>query len=208
MNHGFTLLELSVVLAILAAVAALVIPLVNDSDERSRDTAARASIQAVRDAFTGQFLQDMKYTPWYQSAPLSVRLHDLFSANRISPDSNTYSLDTRKGWRGPYLDVSRASQITAGDALIPQYAGANDLAPFDPWGRPMVIQYPLLPSLEESLHYARIVSAGPDGIIQTPHDPVMSSPSLARLAGRESNSSTQARGDDIVLFLNRADVYE
>ena len=46
--------------------------------------------------------------------------------------------------------------------------------------------------------YARLVSAGPDGILSTPRD---------LCAGRERDSLA-ARGDDLVLFLNRADEAE
>jgi prepilin-type N-terminal cleavage/methylation domain-containing protein len=103
------------------------------------------------------------------------------------------------------------------------FGTAGEQALGDPWGNPYVIQIPppeafkggsLAPDTLR-LKYARIVSAGPDGILETPcymtpalntkgEDPQL----FLRLAGRTENGETTARGDDIVFFLNREDIYE
>jgi len=97
------------------------------------------------------------------------------------------------------------------------YGVAGEQAVGDPWGNPYVLQVPPEiafqdPSDAKRFHYARLVSAGPDGVLQTP---CFSSGSLSadarrvlRLAGRFPDGSISARGDDIVLFLNRPDVFE
>lgn len=91
----------------------------------------------------------------------------------------------------------------------------------DPWGNPYVLQIP--PSYafsgaasnitaEVRFHYARVVSAGPDGRLETPcHE----SPGggerarrLVRQAGLIDRSDRSARGDDLVLFLFRNDIDE
>lgn len=105
------------------------------------------------------------------------------------------------------------------------YGYPGEPALIDPWGNPYVLQIPppqafadnlgVLKEVsdEERFHYARIVSAGPDGILSTPcfyanTNSVGSSWSEAdRLISRVAGSPSD-RGDDLVLFLNRADLPE
>lgn len=132
-----------------------------------------------------------------------------------------------RGWRGPYLSARNAGEWPAPDArrfkddatfaergFTARYGRTNEVALLDPWGNPYVVQFP------DASHfaalrgrsgadregserwrwpYARVVSAGPDGRLETPRD---------RCAGRAADGSARARGDDIVMFLGRADVYE
>jgi prepilin-type N-terminal cleavage/methylation domain-containing protein len=89
------------------------------------------------------------------------------------------------------------------------YGIPGDLAVADPWGNPIVLQIPPESAFSNSaagtkrFRYARLVSAGADGIIATPRD---------RLAGLvvlpDGGIDTSARSDDLVLFLNRADTHE
>jgi len=142
-----------------------------------------------------------------------------------------------QGWRGPYLSVASSVENEAPEraGLFPEFddkrfkndttfgargfyrqksdpEGAIDTSPYgeagdpaigDSWGNPLVLQVPSSTaepsmSLTRRWRYARLVSAGPDGILQTPRN---------RLAGRDS-AGVEARGDDLVLFLYRADTYE
>lgn len=94
----------------------------------------------------------------------------------------------------------------------------GDLVIGDPWGNPVVLQIPpddafSSPTDTKRWRYARLVSAGPDGVLSTPYyDLTVTNPSTrmteARLAGRRDSNTVTARGDDLVLFLNRIDVYE
>ena len=104
------------------------------------------------------------------------------------------------------------------------YGFAVEPALFDPWGNPYVLQIPPRQAFasgsgsladiddEERFRYARIVSAGPDGILSTPcffgntnssgsaWGPAQRRDSI--FAGRPAD-----RGDDLVLFLTRPDRY-
>jgi hypothetical protein len=81
----------------------------------------------------------------------------------------------------------------------------GDLAVADPWGNPVVIQIPPVSAFtgaapeRKRARYARVVSAGPDGFLTTPPD---------RLGGRLADGTAPPRGDDLVQFLHRADMYE
>ncbi len=101
------------------------------------------------------------------------------------------------------------------------YGFATEPAIGDPWGNPYVLQIPPpqafaspdTVSARTRFRYARFVSAGPDGILSTPCFPVDAATwgeetrRVSRLAGRDARGAS-ARGDDIVLFINRSDVFE
>ena len=101
----------------------------------------------------------------------------------------------------------------------------------DPWGNPYVLQVPppqAFPDAAKSVtnvsdevrfRYARVVSAGPDGALQTPCFGENSTNwwatswnaracRLRRQAGLVDGGDRSARGDDIVLFLLRNDIDE
>lgn len=231
---GFTLMELLVVIVILAALAGLVVSQVDSSQENAELTVARADLQVVSEALFGSaagvgYLQDMKYVPGFRR--VEVRVHDLFSPSSY-PSFATFDPGTKRGWRGPYLrksscvantDPARNGLFPASgdrrfpsdstflargfydDASVSRYGLVGDFTVADPWGNPVVIQVPLAVAFStpvndaQQTQFMRLVSAGPDGQLTTPPD---------RLAGRLSDGSTAARGDDLVLFPNRADVYE
>ena len=97
------------------------------------------------------------------------------------------------------------------------YGFVGEQAVADPWGNPYVLQIPPSeafenPSEARRFHFARLVSAGPDGAIQTPCFGAGSwtdeDRRAVRLAGRLPDGSAESRGDDIVLFLDRSDTYD
>jgi type II secretory pathway pseudopilin PulG len=182
------------------------------------------------------YLADMKHVPGFRS--VNVRIHDLISAPNYpgNPAAASFDSASQRGWRGPYLRNAQGvrntnpgrngafpasdERRTPGDATFQErgffpdagsspYGSAGELAVADPWGNPIVLQVP--PELAFSgstrdskrFRYGRLVSAGADGFLATPLD---------RLAGLVVNPDgtidTSARGDDLVLFLNRSDTYE
>jgi type II secretory pathway pseudopilin PulG len=185
-------MELLLVVVILAALSALVVPKVDFFTDQASGAVARATLQTVREAITGSasepgYLADMKPLPGFRSVDFT--LHHLLSLPTY-PGAVRFDPVAQRGWRGPYL--------------------RNEAA--DPWGNPIVVQIPpetafSRPTNEKRFHYARLISAGPDGIVSTPLD-VPGDPDLARLAGLVSDGKSPARGDDLVLFLNRADIHE
>lgn len=230
-ERAFTLMELLVVIVILAAVATLVISNVDHTRDDAEATVARATMQTLREALTGSsagpgYLADMKYVPGFRSVDL--RTHDL-----LSPASYLFDPVANRGWRGPYLrnaagvantNASRAGKFPEGgdrrfagdktflergffyNGMKSHYGTTGYPAVADPWGNPIIVQVPPASAFSGSaseakrFRYARLVSAGPDGVLSTP----LNKP----LAGMRPNGTAPKRGDDLVLFLNRADTYE
>lgn len=234
--RGFTLIEMLVVITILGALAGLVITTVNiDGSTGDAETiAARATMQTIAETLLGSaagpgYLEDMRYVPGFKSVDL--RLNGLLAKEEDWPD---FDPNTRRGWRGPYLRNAMGVRNTntlrngtfpasderrnSGDATFLErkfyppdaspspYGNPGDLAVADPWGNPIVVQVPPVTAFGGSasdakrFRYARLVSAGVDGELTTRLDD--------RLAGMQFDGSSAERGDDLVLFLNRSDIYE
>ena len=158
-------------------------------------------------------LDDFAAAPGAPSAPTPAGYAPYAAFTNWNPQAS-------RGWRGPYLDTPRRIEYPAPNArsrasgatfaergFFPNgqntYGAAGEAAIEDPWGNPFVIQVPpsavfaASPASPDAsprrrFRFARIVSAGPDGALQTP------------LAQRFP--APDARGDDLVLFINRADV--
>lgn len=187
-----------VTLVILAAAAALVVPLVDSASEDAAATATRATLSAMRDAVLGDgaspgFAADMGTDPGS-------------SADLLRRPSGAPSFDpsTAHGWRGPYVRCASVRYVIDGTTgFAAEYGASDDPFPADAWGRPVVLQIPdadgvPAPTADETRH-ARLVSAGADGVLQTPRTPAGAAPGTALLPARS------ACGDDLVLFLRVAD---
>jgi general secretion pathway protein G len=201
------MVEMLLVLVILATLAAIVVPKFTGRSEQAKQTAAQTQIANLSTALDA-FEVDNGYYP-----KGSDGLTELLEQPKDA-----------KNWRGPYMKQG---------------------IPKDPWGNPYVLQIPPNEAFESAteerrFHYARLVSAGPDGVLQTPclkgmdylafHDNPPSDPDAEpppaplwaaldgagiadyrralRLAGRVASGDPSNRGDDLVLFLNRPDIYE
>lgn len=226
-KQGFTLVELVTVIAILSVLAMLVIQNVSFVRDEAEHTVTVTNLQSIRDAFCGSagslgYLDDMKYDALYGGT--NARVGYLLA---LPAGARTYDLATRRGWHGPYLNNVRPvdNTNTALRGLFPGpddrrwatddtfetrgfhtndnrfvYGATNDVAMADAWGNPFVLQFPTNDLIDTNrLRFARVVSAGPNGILETPLD---------RLAGLETNGVVADRGDDLILFLKRPDVYE
>lgn len=232
--------ELLLVIIIIASLAALVVPAMDNTGEEAEMTAARATMRTLSEALTGSpdgpgYFSDMKHIPGFQR--IHFKTHDLLSSTYdvISKSSYpAYDPVTKRGWRGPYLRYARgvanlngarngtfpagherrfeddttfaqrgffnADGITSPygqpiDSMDPEQP--RELTVADPWGNPIVFQVPLASpegsTVEAELfRYARLISAGPDGELTT----------------QRNDPLAVVRGDDLVLFLNRADTYE
>lgn len=169
-QSGMTLAELAVLVILLIAFGFYVIPLATQYADTQRNASAQSSLEKYRAAIAGApgkpgILED--------TGELPSTVYDLF-VNPYPPTHHlfTFNAATGRGWRGPYLICDGTTGI-------------------DPWGNQIVIQRPPFGPENERDAYVRLISPGPNGVIDTPQNclyPV-----------------EQVRGDDIVLFINRDD---
>ena len=175
---GLTLAELLVVLAILAMISAIAIPLAGNYVADSRDAVTRQSLTRLREVIATywqdsgrQFPQRDATVPAVPSSRMNTpQLRYLFVNPHTNPESVTITFDPvyRLGWRGPYLVAINGALYTvnAATGFLENYGENGDPAVFDGWGQPIVLQNPGL--APDGLQDVRLVSAGPDGVLNTP----------------------------------------
>ena len=203
---GLTLLELVIVVAILAIVAGFIIPSGVYLENRAKYTAAKASLAAIRDAIVGTASQPGYYS---DTGQYPNTLQDLF----VQPAGvAAFNRDTNRGWRGPYLLNANATYPAYTNGFLgptsptpygttgnpANYGTTGDSAVVDPWGNVIILQWPTSGTPAQNQAFIRLISAGPDGTVETPQvDPGDPSEPYYPLPAD--------RGDDIVLFINHAD---
>ncbi|HLX61102.1 MAG TPA: prepilin-type N-terminal cleavage/methylation domain-containing protein [Planctomycetota bacterium] len=195
---GLTLLELLVVVAVMVALAAIVVPLLGSSQNDASMAATRTTMLALRDAIFGTdrasgFVEDVGDYPakahlagWPGGWP--EKIHDLLSNEHLPAPKQTFDIHTHRGWNGPYLrsaDGVYTVDTAHGFTSDYCYNSGADLAIIDAWNHPIVIQY-ITATVNPGDATVRLVSAGPDGVLNT------------------LPSDASAAGDDIVVPLKRA----
>jgi general secretion pathway protein G len=108
-RHGFTLIEILLVMTIIAILAAIVIPKMVGRSEQARQTATRADLSSIKTALDAYEVDNGFY-------PKS--LQDL-----IQPPSNA------RNWHGPYLES--LPQDPWGNPYVYSYPGRHNPNGFD-----------------------------------------------------------------------------
>ncbi|MDG2222250.1 MAG: type II secretion system protein [Rubripirellula sp.] len=201
MRRGFSLIELSIVVLVLAILSGIVVPLLGGLNQISTPTGTKSdkeiitetTMRSIRDAILGS---ETKPGAW---ADLGHR-PQLFPTDPIQlvaenhPLVGAFDPVTKIGWRGPYLRGS-----------IRQPDGANVFV--DGWGNPLTIFVPDTNSNlvmdREDIQYARLVSAGANGKIETL--PQNTKDYIPGEMDPATALSLHECGDDIVYFFFVAD---
>jgi len=211
--RGFTFIELLLTLMIVSAVGMLVVPsLVHRGSSAQRETTIR-SMEVIRQAIMSDYRDDMfeslpypRDTDRQMHPQLKYLFHNPAADLLASPtfqDLQAWSHDpvTGRGWSGGYINQSATStrvyEVDPARGFTTDYGKpigpANehgDPTPVDAWGNPIVLQQPVesggIHSSTSTL-FARLVSAGPDGILQTPLSVLEPTPAQI--------------GDDLVVFM-------
>jgi len=192
-RKALTLLELTVVVAVLAILSGLLMPLLTRSHAQAESAVSQTNLTRTRDAIVGStgFLNDTGRLP----AKLSELMINPFGAG---DPLAVWDYSLARGWRGPYLTHTGAVYaVVPALGFTADYGSDGEPAILDGWGRPMVIQRPTVGSSADRDEFTRLVCAGADGILQTPPD--------AEFNGKPYPLAS-VRGDDLVLFLMRSDV--
>jgi prepilin-type N-terminal cleavage/methylation domain-containing protein len=217
-RRGLTLLELLVVLTILIALGTLIVPMIGGFGRKSQQLATWENLARLRDLIVDRYAADMDGDlPRPAAVELGSGAHQrknhpqlryLFinpDTRDITPTPNATMLSNRR-WQGPYVKHGGARyRLDTDNNFTDTYGLGDDTTTgiggdpivVDAWGRPIVIQEPsthgaFTPDATDRT-YTRLVSAGPNGRIDT-------SLSIQMPIKAE-------RGDDIVVFLFRHDEY-
>lgn len=177
LQHGFTMLELMVVVAILAVIAGSAVMAFRDVEPSAQNDVTRFEMSQIAGAIDA-YLRDGNKWPDFDAgeryAPADLTF--LFEQG----DNADWSIDYRRGWRGPYLQHAR-EEAEIGNGLDingegDPLSGALEvhLTVTDPFinhnnpGRP----YQLLEEDFESPagQLKRIVSLGQNGVYELPCD--------------------------------------
>ncbi len=205
-KSAYSLLELLIVLVILIAVTMMVIPMVttrvetgNGRAQTPNEITTQATMNVIREAMIGEqgVLQNVGHEP--DAIPRHVtELVDQQPPERVQqtlPQLTKYDPMFNIGWRGPYV-MPTGTNVAGQPTLV------------DGWGNEIEIQVDFdgdgKVNREES-KFIRIVSAGPNGEIETPTDISNMVP------GSENEPSTLTKaecGDDMVVFLSVPDLRE
>jgi type II secretory pathway pseudopilin PulG len=165
-------LELVVVLFIVAALAAVAVPLVAGSRSQAQEAATTQTLVNVRDAVIQCWQDAPRELPKRNVADSSrvdyPQLYFLF-VNPATWTGSTYTSVSNfdpvhnTGWRGPYLNQATGTYtIDAVAGFTDSYGESLDKAVIDAWGNPVVLQYP---GVTAGLYDVRAVSAGDNGRI-------------------------------------------
>lgn len=107
--HGFTLLELLVVVTVLAAIAGGVIVSLGNLRETALQQTGRMEMQKVKEALL-RFRQDTGHLP----APSNPADFSALYAQGAEP---AWDMASGRGWRGPYLTSVGEGLVDIGDSL-------------------------------------------------------------------------------------------
>jgi prepilin-type N-terminal cleavage/methylation domain-containing protein len=112
---GFTLLELTAVMTILLVVAGGAMMAMGDTEETAKKQIALHEMQQLKQALL-RFRRDTGHFP-VPASPVD------FSALYEKKTEPAWSIDTGRGWRGPYLGGVRDGLVDIGDNLQPDGTG-------------------------------------------------------------------------------------
>lgn len=197
------MLELLVVLMILIATALIVIPSFSNiavitpagTTENPTQIATQATLNTVRNAMSGE--DGVIETLSHKSNALPRTINDLVSEEApehfsdVAPELTEYDPINKIGWHGPYVHPTGHNEV--GEPTI-----------VDGWGNELELQVDFdsdgnVDNTESK--YIRVVSAGPNGEIETPADISNMKP-----GEDETNELTLSEcGDDMVIFLRFPD---
>lgn len=127
--HGFTLIELMVVVAIIAILSSLSVGVISVVGKRNRMTAAKADIDKIQLALEQYYSHFGLYPPSNEDHTMNNVMYGALTGDTghdgtYTPGKNgDIDMDKHRLWRGPYLPIH--SKNTRNDGNVK-----------DPWGNP------------------------------------------------------------------------
>ncbi len=234
-EKGMTLLELTIVLLVLVALAGLTIPYVSGTGQMARCQATDATMQAIKEAIMGGASGPGFYGDLLGQYPAGSKQNTSYTGNDINLTyllskpawAQKYNPKTAVGWRGPYVQNGRMPPSGLDASFNPTNAFDSTVSAtfnnkvhesvtttpqiMDTWNRPIVLQVPCEKANSASTtctlkpEFARLVSAGPGSGIK-PGDAKIDTHIVYDVTATPVPDASD-RGDDRVLYLQRPDPY-
>lgn len=162
LRNAVTLVELVVVLCILAALSGIVVPLCSNQMAVAAQTATQSTLTKVQQAML-DYWHDTKLVTLdgvitFADEPQRFQLDWLFKSPVTNNTLSQFDPNLRRGWNGPYLIATNID--SGGPELV------------DAWNNGLVVQY-VNPTGD--IKDVRIVSPGPNGIVEIPSSTATSS---------------------------------
>ena len=195
-SRGFTLIELAVVLAIIAILAAVLTPMVTTYLEQARVARAQADLRTISDSVR-LYQRDSGRYPIYDSAGDYTADHAggkavIGASGGTGPSDgaggNSWSLSSQLATTSLELYLNNNYSGISGNSF-PKVSFNGPYIPTvdsDPWGNKYLLTAGNLS--RSSTNHAYVLSAGPNGTIETPRDVA-------------TGASLTAGGDDLILAI-------
>ena len=149
-SHGFTMIEILTVAAIIVLLASILLPAVGKARERAYISKAQATISAIETAIS-MYESDFGYYPGVNKTSIGTGGTNSGISNMMVNILSSYTLyNSYTKWQGPYMEF-KSEDITG------TYAGANQKL-IDPWGN----QYNYQINGPDIAPRVRVWSNGPD----------------------------------------------
>jgi len=194
-TKGFTLIELAVVLAIIAILAAILTPMVTNYLEQARVARSQADVRTIADAIK-LYQRDTGRYPIYDSFAAygtdTVAKADFTTGSGSTPTDGTGGSSWALGTQTATTSLELYLNNNYSGVVVSSFPKATFNGPYiatidsDPWGNKYFLTAGNLS--RGSANHAFVISAGPDGTLQTSRD-------IAATA------NFAASGDDVVAVI-------
>ncbi|MBQ9460168.1 MAG: prepilin-type N-terminal cleavage/methylation domain-containing protein [Oscillospiraceae bacterium] len=112
-NKGFTLAELLIVIAIIAALVAIMIPTFSGQIEKAREAADYANLRAAYAEVTNKFLEDAEDTELTKNVPATQTQADWQSGDGKVADITVTAQTKGSSWDVTFVKTNNKVTITA-----------------------------------------------------------------------------------------------
>ena len=194
-NRGFTLMEIIVVIGVIGLLAAILTPIVANYIDQSRIAAAQTDVNTIGNAIS-RFEMDLGFYPMFglsntaSYADTYANVYWLYGASGTVP-----KLSGGGSWSSGATDTIEDQLLTntpSGGSAYPtsgslqafRWKGPYITSQTDPWGDAYLVNIINCTS-NPATNACFVLSAGPDGVIQTPFN-------------NPRNSTLSPSGDDII----------